>query len=205
MAKRSATSGWLPVEGRVEASYLRNLRVAGADLADRRQIVGLVQRRQRHELLQPVEHGLVDQGRGAVVGAAMDDAVADRHRRHPAQLSDQPVVELAERGRNVADLAWLEARRRSGWCRRHPWRPGAAGCRCPPSGRGTRARAGRPSAISNSWNLMLDEPALTTSRVSATAVTPPPARRRPGGCGRRGRRPRMRRSWCGPRRPGWSG
>ena len=38
----------------------------------------------------------------------MDDAVADRHRRHPAQLRDQPVVELAERGRDVADFAWRE-------------------------------------------------------------------------------------------------
>ena len=46
--------------------------------ADRREIVRLVQRRERHELLQLGHDRRVDPHRRGIVGAAMHDAMADR-------------------------------------------------------------------------------------------------------------------------------
>ena len=59
----------------IEAGDLRQSRVARAQLADRRQIVGLMQRRQRRIALQTRQHLIVDQHRTVVVGAAMDDTM----------------------------------------------------------------------------------------------------------------------------------
>ena len=66
-----------PVDRGVEARDLRQLRRALEHRADRRQVVRLVQRRERHELLElRDDRGVEAHGRG-VVDAAVDDAVTD--------------------------------------------------------------------------------------------------------------------------------
>ena len=94
-AVRRSRSGRRPRDGR-DGTRCRSrrpgdLRPARADLADRRQIVRLVQRRQRDEPLEPVQHRVVHQDRRVEVRAAMDDPMADRaRRRHPAGRAATP-------------------------------------------------------------------------------------------------------------------
>ena len=96
--------GMAAVERGVEAGDLGHLRLARADLADRRQIVRLVQRRQRHQPLEPLQHRVVHQDRRVEVRAAMDDPVADRA-RGAAEPAEQPRLEPVERRAHVRYLA----------------------------------------------------------------------------------------------------
>jgi hypothetical protein len=73
----------------IEAGNLRELRKTRENVADRREIVRLVQGRKWHITLKPSEHLRVYQNRAVVLGAAMYDAVADGARRH-ALLFPQP-------------------------------------------------------------------------------------------------------------------
>ena len=68
------------VKGRVEAGDLRQRRKSGKQSADRRQIVGLMQRRERREALQTRDHAVVDQHGPVVIRTAMHDPVADGER-----------------------------------------------------------------------------------------------------------------------------
>ena len=68
------------VEGGVEAGDLRQVGGARENGADRREIVRLVQRRQRHIAFELGQHLVVDQDRPVVVRAAMHDAMPDRDR-----------------------------------------------------------------------------------------------------------------------------
>lgn len=77
------------MEGGVEARHLRNPRAPLADHADRRQVVGLVQRRQRREGVQLGEDGVVDQHRLGQVGATVHHAMAHGQRR-AAQVAAEP-------------------------------------------------------------------------------------------------------------------
>ena len=144
-----------------------DIRMVGADLTDRRQIVRLVQRGQRHELLEAVQHRVVHQGRCCEIRPTMHDPVADRAWRQAARPAT-PRAGPAPRASRRPGPAGRS--RRSGPCRRHPWPPDAAWCRSSAWPRASSSRS--PPTRSNSWNLMLDEPALTTSSVSTTPVTP---------------------------------
>ena len=84
------------VERGIEAGDLGDFRMARADLPDRRQIVRLVQRGQRHKLLKTVQHRVVHQDRCCEVRPAMHDPVADRT-WHAAKPPDQPRFKPAER------------------------------------------------------------------------------------------------------------
>ena len=75
------------VKGRVEAGDLGQSGKFGKQDSDRRQIVGLMQRRKCREPLQTRDHAMVDQHRAIVVGTAMDDPMADGER---AQLKFVP-------------------------------------------------------------------------------------------------------------------
>ena len=68
------------VKGRVEAGDLRQSRKFGEQGSDRRQIVGLMQRRKCRQPLKARDHAMIDQYGAIVVGTAMDDAMADGER-----------------------------------------------------------------------------------------------------------------------------
>ena len=70
--------GLAAVEGGVEAGDLRHARVERHGEADGREIVGLVQRRQRLERREPIEDRGIDQHRPGMAGPAMHHPVADR-------------------------------------------------------------------------------------------------------------------------------
>jgi len=82
-----------PVERRIEARDLRQVGHPREQRLDRREIVRLVQRRERHVLLQCRDATRVDAHRFHVLAAAMHDAVPDRHqpmmRNAPAQKPDK--------------------------------------------------------------------------------------------------------------------
>ena len=69
--------GMAAVKGRVEAGDLRKLRLSLQQGADGAEIVRLMERRERREGLKPLDNGIVDEDRGAVVGAAMNHAMTD--------------------------------------------------------------------------------------------------------------------------------
>ena len=69
------------MECRIEARDLRQLREARPDAADRREVVGLMQRRQRTQGLQFLEDLVVDQDRPVMVRSSVDHPMTDRHRR----------------------------------------------------------------------------------------------------------------------------
>ena len=95
--------GMVAVERGIEAGDLGDIGMAGADLPDRRQIVRLVQRGQRHELLEAVQHRVVHQGRCREIRPTMHDPVADRT-WHAAKPPDQPRLEPAQRRAQVGGL-----------------------------------------------------------------------------------------------------
>ena len=66
------------VEGGIETGHLRQFGIEGHCHFDGREIVRLVQRRERHQLLQLGEQFRRDTGGSGVVQTAMDDAVAER-------------------------------------------------------------------------------------------------------------------------------
>src|SRR6516225_2240890 len=82
----------------IEAGNLRQLRATRKQRADRREIVGLVQRRQRNVTFESCQHLLIDEHRPVIVGAAMNDAMAD---------SDQvEILGLAQPSTRRAYSAW---------------------------------------------------------------------------------------------------
>ena len=113
-----------PVERGVEARHLRQVGKAFADRADRRQIVGLVQRRKRHIARKISEHLVIDQDRAIVGRAAMDDAMADRDGLELAGVP-QPDSRGPDRGRNVRHVArgvlLVDQRRAVRAPRAQPW------------------------------------------------------------------------------------
>ena len=87
----------------VEAGDLRQRRKILQQRADRRQIVGLMQRRQRGEALEARHDGGVDQDRTGVVRPAMDDPMPDGQ-RVDTKLVSQPGACHHQRSRNVRDV-----------------------------------------------------------------------------------------------------
>ena len=69
------------MERGVEAGDLRQLRQAREQEADRREVVRLVQRRERHVFLQRVDDRGVDARRLRVLEPAVHDPMADAARR----------------------------------------------------------------------------------------------------------------------------
>ena len=91
------------VEGGIEAGDLRQVRKAGEKDADRRQVVGLVQRRQRHVTFEIGEHVAIDPDRPVILRAAMYDTVTDC-RGHKFLRLAQPSAGAEQCRRNIADL-----------------------------------------------------------------------------------------------------
>ena len=71
------------VERGIEARYLRQVRPALEQGADRRQVVRLMQRRERNEFLERGEDICVEPHRLRVFQPAVHDAVADRREFGP--------------------------------------------------------------------------------------------------------------------------
>src|SRR5215472_8034461 len=82
---------------RVKAGHLREPGSPLGDGADRQQVVGLVQWRQRDERLELGEDGRVNSDRRGVVRPAVDDAVSDRSERRIARMTLQPLEQEFER------------------------------------------------------------------------------------------------------------
>ena len=98
--------GMAAMERGVEAGDLRQLRKALADRADRRKVVRLVQRRERHEALELRDHLVVDQNRLRVDRPAMDDAMPDGGKVDAVLLPQHGAGDL-DRGGEIAHLAGL--------------------------------------------------------------------------------------------------
>ena len=81
--------GMAAMEGGVEAGDLGNPGAALADHADGRQVVGLVQRRQRGVGIQPRQDVVIDQHRLGQLGAAVHHAMAHGQRR-AAEVAAEP-------------------------------------------------------------------------------------------------------------------
>ena len=87
------------VKGGIEARDLRQRGRAFRDGPDRRQVVGLVQRRQRNERFELGERRGVDENRAREARAAMDDTMPDGHdamlAEHAASAPAEEVVDRA--------------------------------------------------------------------------------------------------------------
>jgi hypothetical protein len=70
----------IAVKRGIEAGDLRKAWKIFQERADRRQVVRLMQRRQRCITLQPAHHVMVDQHRPVVVGTAVDHPMSNRVR-----------------------------------------------------------------------------------------------------------------------------
>ncbi|CFN72128.1 Uncharacterised protein [Bordetella pertussis] len=197
------------VEGRVEAGHLRDVRPALADHADGRKVVGLVQRRQRGEIVQLRQHVVVDQHRRIVLGAAMHHAVTDGAGR-AAQVAAEPGAQHflgarhvgRVRGRHVAleqGVAVLGA---------------DAQVRARPADAVELAAQGGPQLVALGDLVQVeleagaagvdDEKIVAHGRVLRRRRVRPGGWRAPGG-GRRGWPPRTRPGGSGRCRRGWSG
>ena len=162
------------VEGGVEAGDLRHPRIELHREADGREIVGLVQRRQRLERRQPVEHRGIDPHRPRMVRPPMHHPVADRpdgevpERAHPAE-------DLARRRRQVGHLRRREAaldQHRARGVGRPELRPHAHPVDA------AAETALQPVALDREdLDLRLEDPALTTRSASTSAVHQRPRRR----------------------------
>ena len=126
------------MKGGVEAGDLRQRGKIGEQRADRRQIVGLMQRRKRREPLQTRDHAMVDQHGTIVIGTAMDDPMADGERTQ-LKFVPQPGAREHQGGRDV----------RNGLDRIGPVRHAS------PAGAG----GAQPRTAANSVHLSLDLPA----------------------------------------------
>jgi hypothetical protein len=71
---------------------------------DRRQIIGLMQGRQRDQTLDPGNDRIVDEDRCGEAGAAVDDTMADGRRHLAVKLLRQPVEDMIEGGSGIAEL-----------------------------------------------------------------------------------------------------
>ena len=95
------------VKCRIEAGDLGQLWKPCADGADRREIVGLVERRKGDVAFELGKHDVVDEHRPVVVRATVDDAMADRGGFEVLGLT-QPAGRRLHRGRNVRNLFRFE-------------------------------------------------------------------------------------------------
>ena len=75
MVRHSAVA---PVKGRIEAGDLRQFGKPRAQGADRREVVGLMQRRERPEAREFGEHLFVDHDRPVVLRTAVNNPMTDR-------------------------------------------------------------------------------------------------------------------------------
>ena len=138
--------GLRAVERGVEAGHLRQLRLALEQQPDRRQVVRLVQRRERNELRQVVQHLARRRAPAARTQPAVHDAVPDAGQAAgPAACrAGRPRCARARRRGRAAC-----PRPRRGWRwsrRRRSWRRSAARCGCPRPGRAPSARGRRRPA-----------------------------------------------------------
>ena len=96
------------MERGIEAGVLRQSGRCRRHRTDRRQRVRLMQRRQRHELFQLLEHRGVDAHRGCEIHAAMHHAMADRGDVvFAGVVRRQPVVDQADRAGVVGRRRWF--------------------------------------------------------------------------------------------------
>ena len=103
------SNGAAPVmKGRIETRNLRQLRKALRDRTDRRQVVGLMQRRQADILLQVREYAGIDQHGTRVFRSAVHDPVTDSHRLH-LELLAQPGAGRLQSRRHIWNVVRLEA------------------------------------------------------------------------------------------------
>jgi hypothetical protein len=86
------------VEAGVETGDLHQMRGLACDLADRGEVVGLVERGERGKGIKFGNERLVDQARCPIAPAAMDHAVTDRDDGVILKVIVGPVVEFAEQG-----------------------------------------------------------------------------------------------------------
>ncbi len=165
------------VERGVEAGDLRQPGRAREHGADRREVVRLVQRRQRDEAVEAREDGFVDAHRPVVLDAAVDDAVADREQPVLRELAVQEVEQVRDRAvvaQRLVRVPVAPGEQRAG---------GVAGAELRRVVEAldlarAAASAGDASSSRNSENLRLDEPALRTTIASAIGA-PVRAWRRP--------------------------
>ena len=81
----------------IEAGDLRQIRQARGENAYRQQVVRLVQRRKRHKALQSGKHCRRYAHRRRIVGAAVDNAMADRGEASAARIGAQPIQQKRNR------------------------------------------------------------------------------------------------------------
>ena len=93
------------VEARIEASHLRHLRHPLEHRVDRREVVRLMERRQRHQRSQVLEHLRRDDHGCGIARPAVDDAMADGEHAGVAVLRPQPCGKRVERSAGVGDGA----------------------------------------------------------------------------------------------------
>ena len=90
------------MERRVETRDLQQLRTGCQQGADRREIVRLMQRRQRNISLEIGDHRTIDHDRPVVLRSAMYDPMADRDQVEVLHLA-KPARYHGNRGRHVRD------------------------------------------------------------------------------------------------------
>ena len=90
----------IAVERGIEAGDLRQVGIAAKNGADRREVVRLVQRRERLIAFEVTEHRAIDQDRPVVFRAAMHDAMTDRDRLEFLRLA-QPSRAGLQRRRDI--------------------------------------------------------------------------------------------------------
>ena len=95
------------VKCRVEAGDLGQRWKSCADGTDRREIVGLVERRKGDVAFEFGKHDVVDEHRPVVARATVDDTMADRGGFEVLGLT-QPAGRRLHRGRNVRNLSRFE-------------------------------------------------------------------------------------------------
>ena len=97
------------MKGGVETGHLRNLRPQRLDRTNRRQVVRLMQRRQRNQPLQCREQRRVNPHRCGMVDAAMHHPVAHGQQRCIGQPPAQPAAQQPDRGLHLACLGRRQA------------------------------------------------------------------------------------------------
>src|SRR4029077_9322288 len=96
--------GMAAMERCIEAGDLRKPRLPRPERANGAEIVRLVEWSERRESLKPLDHGVVDEDRLAVVRTAMHHTMADSNRQ-AAYLGAQEFHDLGQRRRHVANIS----------------------------------------------------------------------------------------------------
>ena len=91
----------------IETGDLRQFREARQNRADRREIVGLMQRRQRNIALKLGQHSAVDADWLVVIRAAVDDTMTDRQKIELLRFT-QPGSDRLDSGRHVRNRFGLK-------------------------------------------------------------------------------------------------